>query len=103
MTDSKQVSVTAKRRPPAAGKGRPKGTPNKTTTKLKEMILQALDEAGGVQYLVRQARKKNAAPFMALLGKVLPMQVTGEDGGPLKASLHVTFAKPAAKEADDDA
>lgn len=102
MTTDKVTKTVGKRQPPAKGGSR-KGIPNRTTAKLKEMILQALDEAGGVQYLVRQARKKNAAPFMALLGKVLPMQVTGEDGGPLKASLHVTFAKPAAKEAEDDA
>lgn len=48
------------------------------------MILEALDGVGGVAYLKRQARKRNAGPFMALLSKVLPMQVTGEDGGPVK-------------------
>jgi hypothetical protein len=98
MTDSKQVPTTAKRKPPAAGKGRPKGTPNKTTAQLKEMILQALDQAGGVAYLVKQAKRRNPAPFMALLGKVLPMQVTGADGGPIEASLKVTFTKPEPKD-----
>ena len=34
-------------RPPAAGKGRPKGARNKMTRALKDMILQALDDAGG--------------------------------------------------------
>ena len=62
--------------PPAAGKGRPKGVPNKATTALKEMILQALDGAGGVEYLQRQANE-NPGPFLTLIGKVLPMQVTG--------------------------
>lgn len=33
-------------------KGRPTGTPNKTTQTLKEMILAALDKKGGVEYLV---------------------------------------------------
>lgn len=60
------------------GKGRPKGSPNKVSAQLKEMVLQALDKAGGVDYLVRQAKKKNPAPFMALLGKVLPLTVTGD-------------------------
>lgn len=62
--------------------GRKKGVPNKTTMALKEMILGALNEAGGLEYLQRQA-EENPAPFMTLLGKVLPMQVTGENGGPI--------------------
>lgn len=56
--------------------GRQKGTPNKLTTEVKEMILQALNEAGGVSYLVRQA-DNNPGPFMTLVGKVLPLQVSG--------------------------
>jgi hypothetical protein len=41
-------------RPPAAGKGRPKGSRNKMTRALKDMILQALDDVGGQQYLAEQ-------------------------------------------------
>lgn len=67
--------------------GKPKGATNKTTKALREMILLALSEAGGVDYLVRQARKKNPAPFMALLGKVLPMQVTGDENTPVQIIL----------------
>lgn len=59
-----------------AGKGRPKGVPNKATKELKEMILTALGDAGGVEYLKRQA-EENPGPFMSLLGKVLPMTVQG--------------------------
>lgn len=32
--------------------GRTKGTPNKLTSDVKAMILEALDKAGGVNYLV---------------------------------------------------
>ena len=63
-----------------AGKGRAKGVPNKMTLKVKEMILAALDQAGGVNYLAEQAEKK-PGPFMALVGKVLPMQLAGEGEG----------------------
>jgi len=72
-----------KPRPPGAG--RRKGTPNKTTGDLRQMILQALNEqtGGGVGYLKNQART-NPSAFVGLLGKVLPMAVTGADGeGPV--------------------
>ena len=69
--------------------GRPKGVPNKSTQLLKDAILKAAEEAGGkeglVGYLKKQA-KDNPGPFLALIGKVLPMQVTGEGGGPLVVS-----------------
>lgn len=67
--------------------GRSKGTPNKTTALLKDAILQAAEQAGGsdglVGYLKSQATA-NPGPFMTLLGKVIPTQVTGEDGGPIE-------------------
>ena len=47
------------------------------------MILAALSKAGGVKYLVMQANK-NPAAFLALVGKVIPLQVTGKDGGPIQ-------------------
>lgn len=74
-----------------AGKGSPKGvkqggrkpgTPNKLTTEVKEMILQALDQAGGVAYLAAQANE-NPGPFMTLVGKVLPLQLTGDKNNPV--------------------
>lgn len=68
------------------GPGRPKGVPNKNTTLLKDAILAAATKAGGkeglVGYLNKQA-SENPTAFLSLLGKVLPMQVTGEGDGPL--------------------
>jgi hypothetical protein len=68
--------------------GRKKGTPNKTTKLLKDAILKAAEKAGGkgglVSFLQAQAARKDNAPFMALLGKVLPLQIGGDpDGAPL--------------------
>lgn len=76
------------RKPPRAGKGRPKGSLNKTTAAIKDMIVQALDKAGGVEYLERQA-EENPAAFLTLVGKVLPLQVTGEGGGPIETVTRI--------------
>jgi hypothetical protein len=56
--------------------GRQKGTPNKINAELKDMILTALHNKGGVDYLERQA-EDNPTAFMTLVGKVLPMTVQG--------------------------
>lgn len=98
MADNKEVPPVAKKRPPAAGMGRVKGTPNKVTRELKEMILGALDQSGGVEYLVERANDpKTASAFLTLLGKVLPMTVAGDPDNPLRASIQVTFVKPDGK------
>jgi len=69
---------------PNQGRGRPPGSKNKVTKELKNMILQALDGAGGVQYLQERANDpKTASAFLSLVGKVLPLQVTGANGGPI--------------------
>jgi hypothetical protein len=59
------------------GLGRKKGVPNKVTGALKEMILQALDESGGVDYLKRQA-SKNPAAFLTLVGKLVPAEINAK-------------------------
>lgn len=57
--------------------GRPKGVPNKITTDVKQMVHQALTEVGGVKYLKKQAIA-NPGPFMALVGKTLPKEMSLE-------------------------
>jgi len=73
-----------------AGKGRVKGVPNKNTALLKDAILAAATKAGGkdglVGYLFNQATE-NPQSFLSLLGKVLPMQLTGGEGGPVEIRI----------------
>lgn len=90
-----------------AGKGRPKGSKNKTTALLKDAILKAAEQAGNdvgseglVSYLQHQAKVSPAA-FMGLLGKVLPMQVTGEDGDPVKVVTTVELVAFNSDESED--
>ena len=81
----------------ASGKkvgGRKKGTPNKVTGSLREAILLAAEDAGGGgaeglrAYLLQQAKDQPVA-FMGLLGKVLPLQVTGANNSPVQVITRV--------------
>lgn len=77
-------------------RGRPKGVQNRVTRALKEMILEATElagkEGGAVAYLTERANDpKTQGAFLALLGKVLPLQVTGADGKALIPPGGITF------------
>jgi len=63
--------------------GRKAGTPNKTTAAVKDAILEAFEAVGGAKYLQTVARE-DFKTFCTLLSKVMPMQITGEDGGAVK-------------------
>ena len=73
-----------------AGKGRPPGSPNKTTAIVKEAIHSALDQAGGDAYLLDVARTDKKA-FCALLGRVMPAEIKAEHSGDLQ--LNVTIKR----------
>jgi hypothetical protein len=77
-----------------AGKGRPKGSPNKTTAALKDAILRAAELSGrdmkgkeGLVGYLRRVADEDVKAFSGLLGKVLPLQVTGDGGGPVIVAL----------------
>lgn len=72
------------------GQGRPKGVLNKNNQQIRDMIVQALDGLGGVEYLQRTAESHPAA-FLSLIGKTMPLQVTGDPNSPLQHSITVTF------------
>jgi hypothetical protein len=60
--------------PKPANSGRKSNICNKMTRDIREMIRAALDKAGGVSYLVKQA-EKNPTAFMSLVGKIIPAQI----------------------------
>ncbi len=77
--------------------GRTKGTPNKTTALLKDAIIKAAEQAGKgdlVKYLAKQA-EDNPGPFLALLGKVLPLQVSGDPDSPIVTVIERRIVRPA--------
>lgn len=66
--------------------GRRKGTPNRDNKALKEMILGALSQAGGEQYLYEQALN-NPGAFMQLIGKVLPTELKQQVEGGISVTI----------------
>lgn len=81
--------------------GRKKGTPNKTTALLKEAILDAarlhgLDGQGqdGLTGYCRKLADEEPKAFAQLLGRVLPLQVTGADGDAIVNRVEYVIVHP---------
>jgi hypothetical protein len=68
--------------------GRKKGTPNKATASVKAALLDAFDGTGGVKSLTDWG-KENRTEFYKLLVRVIPVEVTGEGGGPIEHAHQV--------------
>lgn len=90
MAAENQSKKTIGRGGARPGAGRPKGSIDKGNALIREMAVMALDQVGGVEYLARVA-ESHPGPFLSLLGKILPVQVTGENGGaiPVGVTLQV--------------
>lgn len=58
---------------PGSGGSR-KGIPNKVSADVREMVRGALTDAGGREYLARQA-DENPTAFLSLIGKVIPKEI----------------------------
>lgn len=72
--------------PPGPGPGRPKGVPNKTTQTAKDAIAAAAEALGGADRLTKWAKEDPANERVfwgTIYPKLLPLQVTGEGGGPV--------------------
>lgn len=52
---------------------------------LRALMRDAFDQLGGVDWLVRFAQKddQNARTFVQALSRLIPLELTGKDGGPL--------------------
>lgn len=81
----------------AKGRGRPKGSPNKTTTAAKEAIALAAEGLGGTDRLIAWARedKLNERTFWGTIyPKLLPLQVNGEMEHAVKVSGALAWKPP---------
>jgi hypothetical protein len=64
------------------GSGRKKGGTNKITADVRQAIMEAFSTLGGVEYLKRVAIT-DPKTFCALLGKIIPVKVEGDQVNPL--------------------
>ena len=55
-------------------RGRAKGVPNRITTQVRDMVMEAIDNAGGVEYFDWAAKNEPKA-FLALAGKCIPQMI----------------------------
>ena len=95
---SKIVNSSGRRKPPNAGKGRPKGSRNKVTTIAKDGIALAAEQLGGVDRLAAWAKEDPAnerAFWTSIYTKLIPVQVNGpgEDGEHLVGVIERAIVK----------
>jgi hypothetical protein len=78
--------------------GRGKGTPNKSTIAIREAVLQVFadlqDRSGEANGHLMDWALGNATDFYRLSSKLLPRQVTGEDGGPVITRVELVPVRP---------
>lgn len=79
--------ITDDKGKPKKSPGRPKGSPNKVNKAAKDAIADAAEALGGVERLVDWAKEDplNERVFWSsIYPKLLPLQVSGEGGGPIQ-------------------
>ena len=108
MEDSKVEEITERRLPPNAGKGRPPGSPNKSTAMVREAIATLLERnsekmdewlqlvAYGDESLGIKPQPDKALDIMQKMAeyhipKLARTEVTGKDDGPVE--LVITWQK----------
>lgn len=77
--------------------GRKKGTPNKLSSTVKDNVIAVFDDIGGREDMAEWA-KDNRTEFYKLYAKLLPTEVTGKDGGPIKQEHEVIMRPQLSKE-----
>jgi hypothetical protein len=93
MSDSKIVKAGARPKPPAAGKGRVKGTPNKATKAFRETVQRLLeDNSDNISIWLTQVASEDPGKALDLISrlaefaapKLARTEVVGADGGPVQ-------------------
>ena len=72
--------------------GRQLGSVNKLNRDIKEMVLGALSDVGGREYLAARAIDTPTA-FLTLVGKILPLQLVSDGAGSNHLHFHLEAAQ----------
>jgi hypothetical protein len=99
--DTKQSEDTEKKIPPAAGNGRPKGSPNKSTAAVREAIAKMAEMnaprfAMWLDEVAQKSPEKACDIYLRAIEYHIPKlartEVTGTDGQPVQ--MQVSWAQP---------
>lgn len=88
MAETRKIGGSAGNR----GKGRPKGAKNRTTVAFKEAMMAVYADLQGERADLGEHghflawAKETPTEFYKLASKLLPLQVSGEGGGPVEIS-----------------
>ena len=93
----KAITPSTKPKRPKTG-GRKKGTPNKSTSAIREAVLGVFadlqEEAGSPNGHFLGWARASPTDFYRLASKLLPLQVTGQDGGPVVTRVEIVGVTP---------
>lgn len=99
--DTKQSEDTEKKIPPAAGNGRPKGSPNKSTAAVREAIAKMAEMnaprfALWLDEVAQKSPEKACDIYLRAIEYHIPKlartEVTGTDGQPV--AMQISWAQP---------
>ena len=99
--DTKQSEDTDKKMPPAAGNGRPKGSPNKSTAAVREAIAKMAEMnaprfAMWLDEVAQKSPEKACDIYLRAIEYHIPKlartEVTGTDGQPV--AMQISWAQP---------
>lgn len=74
--------------------GRPKGVPNKVTRTIRQAVMESIEPGnchpdGLAGWLIERARGgiEDRKIYAAVVSRVIPIEITGAEGGPIKIDL----------------
>jgi hypothetical protein len=93
MTEIVNQMKPKRPRPPAAGKGRKRGSVNKITRRVRESIEAALNDGDGAVAFFIKLKADDPRTFAILAGRLIPIQVQAEVAQKIDNNVTITLVK----------